>query len=693
MSVESNHSDPRVSVWVRSAQGGEELASFLGRARGEFLAVEVEGEAQDERRLEVQSRALDADPKLGAVFSRHRVRGKGRSGAMGREACRRAIARMALPAWPGTVMVRRAVVEELGWDGACGEAALFDLLLRLGERFGIEVLGEALVSVPAGSSWGARAEEVALACRRACERRGLDPDHGRWFEEAARRSLRVDVREECVAAAAESALAGRRAAALAMGLPGAGLALLPRVLLEGREHAARRAPATPLPVEGGQFAGAAPDPGPSLSRPPRLCLFGAAGDTGNLGVSALMHSTLAGLWRVAPETEMTVFDNGWGERDATARAGGREFFYRRIGARLSRRYHRPESFWNMHAAARTTDAFNPGLRAMRAADAILDISGGDSFADIYGDRHLEMILAPKRLALDLGRPLVLLPQTYGPFRTEASRAAAAEVLRGSRLAWARDERSFAAMQELLGDDFDAERHRVGVDVAFALERYRPRVELPVPIPDWLERKGDGAERPLVGINVSGLLWNDEAASSKYELRVDVRAFFLGLVRRFLERTEARIVLVSHVIPTEVLSESDPGAARELCSMLSEEEARRVVVLPEGLDQSETKWVISRLDWFTGARMHATIGAISSCVPTAGLAYSIKIRGVFASCDVEEDVVDLRSLDTGEALEATWRSFEDRDRAKRSLEASIPGVRRRALEELRETLVLITESIR
>ncbi len=52
--------------------------------------------------------------------------------------------------------------------------------------------------------------------------------------------------------------------------------------------------------------------------PLRLCLFGAAPDTGNLGVSALCYAVVGGLARHEPAPDLTVFDEGTGVRAATA---------------------------------------------------------------------------------------------------------------------------------------------------------------------------------------------------------------------------------------------------------------------------------------------------------------------------------------------------------------------------------------
>jgi polysaccharide pyruvyl transferase WcaK-like protein len=419
------------------------------------------------------------------------------------------------------------------------------------------------------------------------------------------------------------------------------------------------------------------DPGPF-----DLCFFGAAGDTGNHGVSALMHSTLAAVACLAPSTRVTVFDNGWGMRPARAEYAGGPFEYRLCGARLSRRFHRPESYFHMRLTRHIGGLGNPGMRALLASDAVWDISAGDSFADLYGKRHLRAMLAPKRLALACGIPLVLLPQTYGPYTRAASRRQVAAVLRACRLAWARDEDSLGVLRDLLGADFDPQRHRAGVDVAFGLEIRAPAQPLAEPVASWLDSRGGP---PTVGLNVSGLLFNDPQARARFGLATDYRAALVLLAGELLRKTEARLLLVPHVLPPSGSIESDLVACRALRESLAAGLRPRVEVLPAGLDASETKYIVSRLDWFSGARMHACIGALSSGIPTGGVAYSPKMRGVFATCGQSAHVADLRSLRTEELVAALWASWEARAEARATLASRLPAVIERARSQMRETL--------
>jgi polysaccharide pyruvyl transferase WcaK-like protein len=96
---------------------------------------------------------------------------------------------------------------------------------------------------------------------------------------------------------------------------------------------------------------------------------------------------------------------------------------------------------------------------------------------------------------------------------------------------------------------------------------------------------------------------------------------------------------------------------------------------------ELKWTLSRLDWFAGARMHATIGAFSSGVPTLGLGYSDKAAGVFTECGIGDEVADLRHLDARALGSRALASFRDREDGRADLAARVGALKTRAEREM------------
>jgi polysaccharide pyruvyl transferase WcaK-like protein len=224
---------------------------------------------------------------------------------------------------------------------------------------------------------------------------------------------------------------------------------------------------------------------------------------------------------------------------------------------------------------------------------------------------------------------------------------------------------------LLGNHFDPEKHICGVDVAFQL----PIVEPPDDTLQLLKNAGIDGDQECVGINVSGLIYNDElAAKETYGFVADYRQLILETIRELAQSSDALIVLVPHVVAESGKVESDIGACHAVVKSLSAEPfADRLTVAPMFTDPRQIKWLISKLSWFCGTRMHSAIAGLSSGVPTCGIAYSVKTQGVFETCHMGNEVVDPRVDDTEDVVRKIVASFARRDAVRAAMPENIADV--------------------
>jgi colanic acid/amylovoran biosynthesis protein len=97
---------------------------------------------------------------------------------------------------------------------------------------------------------------------------------------------------------------------------------------------------------------------------------------------------------------------------------------------------------------------------------------------------------------------------------------------------------------------------------------------------------------------------------------------------------------------------------------------------------ELKAMIARCTAFLGARMHANIAALSSCVPTVALSYSHKTPGIMASCGMGQFVAPIESVSVATLGDLVARTFTHRDEVAAVLRERMPGMRAGALQNIR-----------
>jgi polysaccharide pyruvyl transferase WcaK-like protein len=365
-------------------------------------------------------------------------------------------------------------------------------------------------------------------------------------------------------------------------------------------------------------------------RPLRVCLILHSTRSDNLGVGALTASDVEILRdvsrRLDRRIEITILD--WKDRRQPYVTGPDIRTIDLDGRFLAK----PWGF----------------LALVRRQDAVIDIGAGDSFADIYGKPRLRRIFAMKFLTHLARTPLVMAPQTIGPFTRPVSLRLARITMNRSAMVATRDRLSTGAAREL------GVRRPVieASDVALRLPYDPPQ-------------KSEGP--PKVGINVSGLLMGGGyTGRNQFSLTMDYPALIRGLIRHFLAHPDGcQVHLVPHVFPdTPRAGQENDYSASELLAG----EFPGLVLAPRFATPSEAKSYIAGMDFFMGARMHACIAALSSGVAVAPMAYSRKFAGLFGSIGYEH-TLDCTTLEAAEVQDRIAVFYEDRARLAVEAEAA------------------------
>ena len=284
---------------------------------------------------------------------------------------------------------------------------------------------------------------------------------------------------------------------------------------------------------------------------------------------------------------------------------------------------------------------------IKDADIVLDIGAGDSFADIYGAGRLRRVMWLKALCHLAGVPLVLSPQTFGPFTRPLSRRLARASLKRSALICARDEKSATHLYEIgvTGEVI------VASDVALRLAAQ------PVAVP---------GKRLKVGINVSGLMMSGGyQGKNDFGLLSDYPALIRALINRFqVHPLSPEVHLVPHVICPHYPVEDDLAAIHGL-----QAEFCNTVCAPAFRTPGEAKGYIAELDFFTGSRMHACIAAFSSGVAVVPMAYSRKFEGLFGALGYPY-CADCQSQSQADIVAQVMNGFENRAALRKDAQAAL-----------------------
>lgn len=245
------------------------------------------------------------------------------------------------------------------------------------------------------------------------------------------------------------------------------------------------------------------------------------------------------------------------------------------------------------------------------------INGGDGFSDIYNTKTFLRRLDDINIAMKFGIPLVILPQTIGPFQHQSNRQVANRILKYADKIYVRDDK-FVPELQAMGLDYEQTK-----DLSYYMR----------PEPFDIDIKANA-----VGINVSGLAYSNTFRT--FSGQFDNYPYLIDRVISFFQSKNIPVYLIPHSYSYKQpeTSNDDMVACRLAYKQLKEK--NNVYLVDQDLISPQIKYVISKMSYFIGTRMHANFAAIYTGVPLYGLAYSYKFDGAFKANGVYDSNVSM-----------------------------------------------------
>lgn len=244
-------------------------------------------------------------------------------------------------------------------------------------------------------------------------------------------------------------------------------------------------------------------------------------------------------------------------------------------------------------------------KAIRNMEYVAAINGGDGFSDIYGTQTFYWRIPETLMAIKAGIPTIQLPQTLGPFEKRENYDLAKYILQAAKDVYVRDDRFVDELKKM------GVKYELTNDLSYFMQ----------PEPFNIDIK-EGA----VGLNVSGLAYSNHFRTMAGQF--DNYHYLCEKIIRYFQDFNRPVYLIAHSYDYNNIEEDndDMEAARIFYSKL--ENKKGVYLIDKDLTSPQTKYVISKMAFFIGTRMHANFAAIFTKVPVFGLAYSYKFKGAF-----------------------------------------------------------------
>jgi len=332
-----------------------------------------------------------------------------------------------------------------------------------------------------------------------------------------------------------------------------------------------------------------------------------------------------------------------------------------------RNFWKPETWFRVIQYCFDRDAFNYAdmLPYLAEASAVLSV-GGDNYSLDYGVPT--RFTALDNVVLAHKMPLAIWGASVGPFSAMPDyEQQMSDHLKRVTGIFARES---ATIEYLESIGVCANVYPTA-DPAFLMDPVKPGGEMPI-------------EEGAIGLNLSPMMAN-YVTGGDLERWTDMAAAIIAEVAR---TTERQIYLIPHVTNPD---SNDHTFMQGALSLIPGKNDNIILVSPR-FTATETKWIISQMALFAGARTHATIAALSSDVPTLSFAYSIKAQGInrdiFGHARYCLDPVD---LDAKGVTDRVISMLDQETSIRMDLCERIPVIQRSALHAGKELKQIIGEN--
>ncbi len=280
------------------------------------------------------------------------------------------------------------------------------------------------------------------------------------------------------------------------------------------------------------------------------------------------------------------------------------------------------------------------IEKYKSADMIISVGGGyiNAKSGWRSTLSLILLLHPIYFAKQLGKPVYLLSQSFGPMSNKFQVTMTSLILKNADHLFVRENESLAFLNNI---KIDSSKITRTIDSAF-LYKSNDKNEAKV----YMHNLGINFKYPVIGITVRR--WFEDKKQLKFEN--EVRLFIEKLLKN---KNNIQIILIPQSIDADH-NDDDRNINENIYSKLTNR--KNVFLISEQISLSMTKSIYENLSVLIGTRMHSCIFALSGKIPVIAIEYEYKTRGIMNDLGLSEWVIKIEDV-TAQDLEKKYHKLE------------------------------------
>lgn len=290
-------------------------------------------------------------------------------------------------------------------------------------------------------------------------------------------------------------------------------------------------------------------------------------------------------------------------------------------------------------------------------------TGGHYLTEIYYPGKLG-VLWEMNYCKEIGKPVVLCGQSFGPVRKTPYRQLTQRVLNKVDAITVRDQRSKGNLEALrLNTDI-----HLTADTAFAMDPNRGSKPLSE---RRLEKLPSLSGDPAFTISVRDWSHFEEGGMSQYLEAI------ADLCEVLVKTYDGRVYLLSTCTGLDGYHTDDRITGHRVHDLLADEIKNDVQIVTGEYTPQEIIHMFEDIDFHIGTRMHSLILALLAGTPIVGIEYQFKTTGLMEMFELEEYVILIDDVDSRSLQTLFENGYKNRKKIKKQIEDHLPAVRKAA----------------